>query len=422
MKKFLVLVLSIIMIFLLASCGENNSSRKAAVNTPTETNEALKPIPETPVEIPVEEPAETPLETPAEALPEEPQDISNDENEEQEDTDPRVGNFVSFGSYEQDNNTGNGEEPIIWQILDINKDKVLLLSDKCLDTAPYNNRRTDITWEHSTLRKWLNDSFFKIAFSEEEQKQIPTTTNINEDNPEYRSKGGNKTEDKVFLLSISEAKKYFPERSERYVESTAYAEANGIELAYVSESKEFQHTWWLRSSGNGNDCAAYISADGYIVHAGSSVDKKGRGLRPALWVDIKVLNNNIISKEELIDEKNEESADDNISPYMNTVKYNNRWESVFSQAMVSIGGVYDGDKIQIIKGEIKNYTNETWHNCRIVIALFDSNNNYIDSVSTIMSRTEPGEINTFIFDSSKSLFRYKATGFILSEISPNVVN
>lgn len=98
------------MIFLLASCGENNSSQKAAVNTPTETNEDLKPIPETSVEVPVEEPAETPLETPAEALPEEPQDISNDENEEQEDTDPRVGNFVSFGSYEQDNNTGNAVE------------------------------------------------------------------------------------------------------------------------------------------------------------------------------------------------------------------------------------------------------------------------------------------------------------------------
>lgn len=428
MKKFLVLVLSMIMIFSLTSCGENNSSQKAPVNTSMEANENMEQKTEAPAVEPAVEPAETPAVEPAEEPMteepvEEPEDISNNESEIQQNSpDPRVGSFVSFGSYEQDNKTDNGKEPIMWEILDVNKDMALLLSDKCLDSVPFNNTYTAMTWERSTLRKWLNDSFFKAAFSEEDQKQIITTTNINEDNPEYHSKGGNKTEDKVFLLSISEVKKYLPERSERYGIATVFAQAKDIGPAYLHKNNDRHYLWWLRSPGNGNDCAAYIYGDGYIIHAGTAVDNKGYGVRPALWVDTKVLNNNIMSKEELLDKENKEKIDASINANMNTVRSNNRWESVFSPAMISIDGTYDGDKIQTVKGEIKNYTRETWHNCRIVIALFDSNNNYIESVSTIMSRTEPGETNTFIFDSTKSLFRYRATGFILTEISPNVVN
>ena len=39
----------------------------------------------------------------------------------------RVGSHITFGSYEQDGNVGNGVEPVEWQVLDISGDRAQLL-------------------------------------------------------------------------------------------------------------------------------------------------------------------------------------------------------------------------------------------------------------------------------------------------------
>ena len=131
-----------------------------------------------------------------------------------------VGDMVTFGSYEQDNNTNNGKEPIQWQVLDINENGVLMISRYILDCKAYNEYYDGInhecTWENCTLRKWLNDDFYNTAFSDGEKESIKTVRIINEDNPfispyngSKGGKGGNDTNDKVFLLSASELKKYY---------------------------------------------------------------------------------------------------------------------------------------------------------------------------------------------------------------------
>ena len=61
-----------------------------------------------------------------------------------------------------------------------------------------------MTWEKSTLRKWLNKKFMNRAFSSSEQEAIRTTKVINEDNYYYKTDGGNDTLDKIYLLSLSE--------------------------------------------------------------------------------------------------------------------------------------------------------------------------------------------------------------------------
>ena len=50
----------------------------------------------------------------------------------------KVGSIVTFGQYEQDNNTGNGPEEIEWIVLDVQDGKSLLLSRYGLDAKPYN--------------------------------------------------------------------------------------------------------------------------------------------------------------------------------------------------------------------------------------------------------------------------------------------
>lgn len=49
-----------------------------------------------------------------------------------------IGDYVLFGSYEQDNDTTNGAEPIEWQVVDIDNDKALLVSKYILDNVEYN--------------------------------------------------------------------------------------------------------------------------------------------------------------------------------------------------------------------------------------------------------------------------------------------
>ena len=47
-----------------------------------------------------------------------------------------IGDYVTFGMYEQDNDKSNGAEAIEWQVLDKKDGKVLLLSKYALDAKP----------------------------------------------------------------------------------------------------------------------------------------------------------------------------------------------------------------------------------------------------------------------------------------------
>ena len=79
--------------------------------------------------------------------------------------------MILFGHYEQDNDLGNGPEPIEWIVLDTQDGKALLLSKYGLDAVPYNddNNRA-VTRETCTLRTWLNDTFLNAAFTRRRPK------------------------------------------------------------------------------------------------------------------------------------------------------------------------------------------------------------------------------------------------------------
>lgn len=195
-----------------------------------------------------------------------------------------VGDTVFFGSYEQDNNTENGPEEIEWIVLDTEGGNALLLSKYGLDAQPYNSGSEAVTWENSSLRKWLNDTFYKSAFSESKRKEIVPVTNVNPDNRKWGTSGGNDTEDTIFLLSIDEAEACFPDGDERlWTQATPYAAEQG---AFVEENGD--SPWWLRSPGNHNDggfCAAYVDYRPFgVVLGGYGAQNSSRTVRPALWV------------------------------------------------------------------------------------------------------------------------------------------
>ena len=51
-------------------------------------------------------------------------------------------------------------------------EKVLLLSNECIESLPWHKTRESITWDKSDIRAWLNGDFLKSAFTREEQNAI----------------------------------------------------------------------------------------------------------------------------------------------------------------------------------------------------------------------------------------------------------
>ncbi|MHC1787565.1 MAG: DUF6273 domain-containing protein [Christensenellales bacterium] len=201
--------------------------------------------------------------------------------EQPESTELSAGSTYSFGCYEQDNNVPNGEEPIEWIVLANDGDKALLLSRYSLDYQVYNSLKNDTTWEVSELRLWLNTVFLEQAFSSVEQDAIvPTIVSSadSEGNPEWQTKGGNDSQDKVFLLSYREASTYFSQQGARKNKGTSSAQALGAKVWPFEETD-----WWLRSPGKVQQDACYVDRNGANL-SNSATNKKG--IRPALWFDI----------------------------------------------------------------------------------------------------------------------------------------
>lgn len=196
-----------------------------------------------------------------------------------------VGSLIKYGKYEQDNDSSNGIEDIEWIILAKDDNKMLVISDKAIDCKPYHSSYGNTTWEECSLRRWLNDTFVNEAFTTEEQEKILTTNVTADANPDYDTDAGNDTEDKVFLLSIEEANRYFKYDSERQCVSTEYAKANG---AYTYEIDGASNCfWWLRSQGGySNKSASVVNSDGTVSKYGNAVDDNRDCVRPAMWISL----------------------------------------------------------------------------------------------------------------------------------------
>ena len=110
--------------------------------------------------------------------------------------------YIVFGNYEQDGDSGNGAEPIEWEVISDEGDRMLVISRYILDCKSYNDTDKAVTWETSSLRKWLNSSFLNAAFTGGEQGAIETVTLANPDNEKHGTDGGNDTEDRIFCLSM----------------------------------------------------------------------------------------------------------------------------------------------------------------------------------------------------------------------------
>ncbi len=195
-----------------------------------------------------------------------------------------VGSYVTLGSYPQ-TQKGNDNTPIEWLVLESDGETALLISRYALDCKPYNEEFEDTTWEKCTLRGWLNNEFFNKAFSTEEKQYILQSDVSADKNPKYSTNPGNATKDKVFLLSIVEANKYFKSDDARKCAPTDYAIQQG---AHTSDSSKVEGRkacwWWLRSPGSLSNYAANVNLGGSIYAHGYDVDIGRNAVRPCVRV------------------------------------------------------------------------------------------------------------------------------------------
>lgn len=203
-----------------------------------------------------------------------------------------VGDVVYFGTYEQDNDTSNGQERIQWLVLDKKDDSVFLISAMGLDRLYYKDSATNTSWADSYARKWLNSSFLNNAFTPEEQNYILTTTLPGDKAPAFTDPD---TQDHIFLLNREEAKTYFTSDADRVCEPTLYADERGVYTLYGV-------SWWgLRDRGENMEGFTYVQDNGAVNEVGPysqsnfngfsslKVDKPHEPdgiMRPAMWIGI----------------------------------------------------------------------------------------------------------------------------------------
>jgi len=167
----------------------------------------------------------------------------------------KAGSIITFGKYD-------------WNVLDTQSGRALIITKDIIEQWPYNTERKDVTWETCTLRGYLNGEFLK-KFSPDEQSRIIETRLTNSNNKESGAKGGNETSDKIFLLSLDEADKYYADNSDR-----------------MAIDKHDAYMWyWLRSPGGSGDQAALVNSGGSLFYEGVAVHFRV-GFRPALWLKI----------------------------------------------------------------------------------------------------------------------------------------
>lgn len=152
-------------------------------------------------------------------------------------------------------------EPIEWQMLTTENDRVLVISKYALECKQYNTYSVNTSWETCTLRKWLKEEFMNAAFSADEKNAISD----------------------ILLLSVDEVNKFF--RAKTCI-PTDYAMIRDDK--FNKRIRSFGNApigWWLRSRGQQEDMAAYVAASGILIGRGIVVSNF-LYVRPAMWIDL----------------------------------------------------------------------------------------------------------------------------------------
>ncbi len=215
-------------------------------------------------------------------------------------------------TYQDDNGYTTGNiyffryDPIKWRILTEKDGKAMLLCEMLIDSREYYHSTSSHTvngqtvyannYEHSNIRKWLNDSFYETAFDEYQQAIIQLTTVDNSASTTSSSSNSyacNNTQDYIFLPSYKEvlntsygfSSSSSADDTARQKKTTDYAQCQG---AWTSTSAEYlgNSDWWLRSPRYSDSRNAQSVDSGGYADISIGVYYARGGVCPALWISL----------------------------------------------------------------------------------------------------------------------------------------
>lgn len=203
-------------------------------------------------------------------------------------------------------------EPIDWRVLDPSIG--LIVSEIVIDAQAYSNTiysRGDQVYgyyndasytnfasdyETSSIREWLNNDFYNIAFTDIEKKEIDITT-LNNDGYNtltgitgYEKLDSNETKDKIFLLSYNDVIcsnfGFNSSSSVRDISRSAmgsdYAYSQGLNVNRdISSDYNGNTSWILRSSGAASVRCCNVDTTGRVDDY-RDVRSTASGIRPAI--------------------------------------------------------------------------------------------------------------------------------------------
>ena len=137
--------------------------------------------------------------------------------------------------------------PIAWQIVDVTDTFYTLTTTDIIVEMAYNDELSNVDWNDSTLREWLNGEFLD-SFTDAQKESMRTVD-----------------------IDGSDAMVYLMNENDIY-------RLNGKD--YLSIGND----WWLRTKNN--TMAMYVDKDGNLVNQGEVV-VRALGVRPCIQIDMK---------------------------------------------------------------------------------------------------------------------------------------
>lgn len=226
--------------------------------------------------------------------------------------DKNIYDSIFFGNYDQDGDIQNGKEPVEWIVLENDKEKheAILISKYILECLRFNGFSEPVTWEKSSLRKYLNEELINEFFDKDELNCVLDSYNSNPENAYNSAYSGEDTIDKLYIPSIEDMYKYFTNVSlsvyERYQELlkqnisrisfvTPHAMNNGVRIMGMGKKYPTSGNYILRTKAPYGEriwysdvveknFISFVSEIGEIKPNGTGINSSDDGIRVMIKV------------------------------------------------------------------------------------------------------------------------------------------
>ena len=193
-------------------------------------------------------------------------------------TPPKVGDTITMGTMPSGvlNYESYVGQPITWKVLEVQNDKVLVISEKLLDSKAHTLQNESYQWTSyaknnwSDINIWLNDtteSGFVALYGLSSVSMVEVSHKTEKGQAQQVERNSS---EKVFLLSKTEVEKYFKDNTAR------------IANLFGGEASP----WYLRTPVNttkGNSYCYYVDSNGSFQEAAAYSEIR---IRPAFWISI----------------------------------------------------------------------------------------------------------------------------------------